>query len=209
MANSPLTNWPMKCPVFACNQVHWTYNFDQHYLDCHPRVLPPPEAKPLEAELGFILGATAELPISSMRKHKHNNTAPNTVRKKWCWRGAQPPDLLCPSLKGVGGWSAAARLESSQIALIFCFIRTHMYSNLITKFGLIWWLDPPNFSSWSRKLFYWQPLAPGTYLMTSGHSEVGLIFGSNPMFPDDGFGAGVWGWVWGWASSLKRTCWWL
>ena len=44
---------------------------------------------------------------------------------------------------GVGGLVLQAGLESSQIALILCFIVTHMHSNLITKFGLIWDLIPP------------------------------------------------------------------
>ena len=68
--------------MFACNQVHWTYNFNQHYLDCHPGVLPPPEVKPLEAEQDCILGAIAELPISDNHKRKHTNTASKAARKK-------------------------------------------------------------------------------------------------------------------------------
>ena len=58
------------------------YNFNQHYLDCHPGVLPPPEVKPLEAEQIFILGATAELPTSNKRKRKCNSTTPIAARKK-------------------------------------------------------------------------------------------------------------------------------
>ena len=81
-ANSPSTNRSIKCPMFSCDQVHWTYNFNQHYLDCHPGVLPLPEVKPLEAELVFILGATAELPISNKCKRKRNSTAPKAARKK-------------------------------------------------------------------------------------------------------------------------------
>ena len=83
MANLPSTNRPIKCPMFSCDQVYWTYNFNQHYLDCHPGVLPSPEVKPLEAEQVFILlGATAELPISNKRKHKCkcNSTAPHRTK---------------------------------------------------------------------------------------------------------------------------------
>ena len=43
----------------------------------------------------------------------------------------------------VGDLVLHARLEGNWIVLILCFIVTHMYSNLFTMFGLIWWLEPP------------------------------------------------------------------
>ena len=38
----------------------------------------------------------------------------------------------------VGGLVLHTGLEGNQIMLILCFIVTYMYSNLLTKFGLIW-----------------------------------------------------------------------
>ena len=82
--------------------------------------------------------------------------------------------LLCA--QGLGGLVLQAGLESSQIALILCFIVTHMHSNLITKFGLIWWLDPPELLVLKSELFYWQPPAFGLILdMEATLTEKSLV----------------------------------
>ena len=42
----------------------------------------------------------------------------------------------------------------SRIVLILCFIVLHMYSNLNTKYGLIWRLNPPELLVLKSELFY-------------------------------------------------------
>lgn len=80
--HQPIDQSSAQCLLATRYIGHITFN--QHYLDCHPGVLPPPEVEPLEAEQDFILGAIAELPIFDNHKRKRTNIASKAARKKQC-----------------------------------------------------------------------------------------------------------------------------